>query len=407
MGDNIYLGDRNGVRTPMQWSADRNAGFSRANPQRLYLPPIIDPDFYYETVNVETQLNNPHSLLWWTRRLVALRKRVRAFGRGSIEFLHPSNGKVLAFVRRHEGRDDPGGRQPVPPRPARGAGPAGVPGARPGRAVRRDRVSPGSGRAPTSSPSAPHGFYWFSLEARSAAAFEVGKDSAAGLPTISVQSSWESFFRGRGKTAVEEILPAFLKGRRWFGGKARRMRGVEIAEAVPVPVGRQTAFLVLARVDYTEGDPDTYALTLAFATGAEATRILEHEAHRVLARMRVKGVEGALHGAVRGPGVRPGAAGGGRAAAACFDGLHGDIVGVPGRAFRRLRGAGPLEPVPARGRAEQHLAPLRGPADPEALPAGGGGTEPGRRDRPLPHREGGLPALAGGGGIARVPPAEG
>ena len=83
MGDNIYLGDRNGVRTPMQWSADRNAGFSRANPQRLYLPVIIDPEYHYEAVNVEAQQNNPHSLLWWMKRLIALRKRYQAFGRGT------------------------------------------------------------------------------------------------------------------------------------------------------------------------------------------------------------------------------------------------------------------------------------------------------------------------------------
>src|SRR3977135_447931 len=89
MGDNIYLGDRNGVRTPMQWSPDRNAGFSRANPQKLYLPITIDPEYHYQTVNVEAQQNNPHSLLWWVKRLIALRKRYRALGRGTLEFLYP------------------------------------------------------------------------------------------------------------------------------------------------------------------------------------------------------------------------------------------------------------------------------------------------------------------------------
>jgi maltose alpha-D-glucosyltransferase / alpha-amylase len=102
MGDNIYLGDRNGVRTPMQWSADRNAGFSRANPQRLYLPVIVDPEYHYETVNVEAQQSNPSSLLWWTKRLIGLRKRFQAFGRGTIEFLYPDNRKVLAFLRCYE-----------------------------------------------------------------------------------------------------------------------------------------------------------------------------------------------------------------------------------------------------------------------------------------------------------------
>jgi maltose alpha-D-glucosyltransferase/alpha-amylase len=102
MGDNIYLGDRNGVRTPMQWSPDRNAGFSRADPQRLFLPPIMDPVYGYEAVNVEAQLRSSASLLNWTRRLIATRRRFKAFGRGSMTFLHPGNRRVLAFVREFE-----------------------------------------------------------------------------------------------------------------------------------------------------------------------------------------------------------------------------------------------------------------------------------------------------------------
>ena len=103
MGDNVYVGDRNGVRTPMQWSSDRNAGFSAANRQRLYLPVVTDPEYHYEAVNVETQQANPQSLLWWMKRLIALRKKHPAFGRGSLEFLHPDNRRILAFIREHEG----------------------------------------------------------------------------------------------------------------------------------------------------------------------------------------------------------------------------------------------------------------------------------------------------------------
>ncbi|HKX38340.1 MAG TPA: maltose alpha-D-glucosyltransferase, partial [Burkholderiales bacterium] len=99
MGDNIYLGDRNGVRTPMQWSPDRNAGFSRADPQRLYLPPIMDPIYGYEAVNVEAQSRDPASLLNWMKRMLATRKTSQAFGRGKLSFLHPGNRKVLAYLR--------------------------------------------------------------------------------------------------------------------------------------------------------------------------------------------------------------------------------------------------------------------------------------------------------------------
>src|SRR5215472_4946262 len=102
MGENIFLGDRNGVRTPMQWSGDRNAGFSRADPQRLYLPVIMDPLYGYQTVNVESQERNSASLLWWMKRTLALRKQYKVFGRGRITFLSPENRKILAYVRHDE-----------------------------------------------------------------------------------------------------------------------------------------------------------------------------------------------------------------------------------------------------------------------------------------------------------------
>ena len=102
MGDNIYLGDRNGVRTPMQWNGDRNAGFSTATPARLYSPVIMDPVWGYEAINVEAQQGDPSSLLNWMRNMIALRKLFRVFGRGGIEFLNPSNRKILAYLRTYE-----------------------------------------------------------------------------------------------------------------------------------------------------------------------------------------------------------------------------------------------------------------------------------------------------------------
>ena len=123
MGDNIYLGDRNGVRTPMQWSGDRNAGFSRANPPRLYAPLIIDPVYGYQAINVEAQQRVAYSLLNWMRRLIGLRKQFTAFGRGTLEFLPAQNRKVLAYVRRHREETHPLRREPVAHRAAGGARP--------------------------------------------------------------------------------------------------------------------------------------------------------------------------------------------------------------------------------------------------------------------------------------------
>src|SRR5205085_3872760 len=102
MGDNVYLGDRNGVRTPMQWSNDRNAGFSRCDPARLYFPVIMDPVYGYQAINVEAQERSPFSLLNWMKRLIALRKQFKVFGRGTLQFLPATNRKVLAYVRSYE-----------------------------------------------------------------------------------------------------------------------------------------------------------------------------------------------------------------------------------------------------------------------------------------------------------------
>ncbi|MFS8830042.1 maltose alpha-D-glucosyltransferase, partial [Synechococcus sp. R8-2] len=163
MGDNIYLGDRNSVRTPMQWSADRNAGFSRANPQKLYLPIVIDAEYHYEAVNVEAQRNNPHSLWWTMKRLIAVRKRFQAFGRGSFELLHPENRKVLAFVRAYRGE-----RILVVANLSRYAQWVGLDlspweGLIPVEIFGHTEFPP-IGRLPYFLTLGPHSFYWFSLE---------------------------------------------------------------------------------------------------------------------------------------------------------------------------------------------------------------------------------------------------
>jgi maltose alpha-D-glucosyltransferase/alpha-amylase len=103
MGDNIYLGDRNGVRTPMQWTGDRNAGFSRADTARLFLPLIVDPVYGYQAINIEAQLRTPNSLLNWMKRIIAVRRKTRVFGRGTLRFLRPANESVVAHVRSYEG----------------------------------------------------------------------------------------------------------------------------------------------------------------------------------------------------------------------------------------------------------------------------------------------------------------
>ncbi len=163
MGDNVYLGDRNGVRTPMQWTADRNGGFSKADPSALYLPLIGDARFGYQTVNVEVQQQTSHSLLHWMRRLIAVRKRHRAFGRGTIEFLHPRNEKVLAYLRRHEDEvlllvhNLAGSAQAVELDLRRFAGAVPI-------ELFGEARFPDIGTGPYMLSLAPYGYYWFLLQ---------------------------------------------------------------------------------------------------------------------------------------------------------------------------------------------------------------------------------------------------
>ncbi len=220
MGDNIYLGDRNGVRTPMQWSADRNAGFSQAAiPQRLYLPVVIDPEYLYETVNVENQRNNPQSLWWWIKRLIAIRHQHPAFGRGSLELLLPENAKVVAFIRQLE--ED---RVLVVANLSRfsqyveldlSAYEGWVPVELFGRTH-----FPRIGKLPYLLTMGPHSFYWFALEQPVQKASTDGKADDK-YSRINAHSEWEEVFEGRPKNQLEMALRNWLPTRRWFGGKAR------------------------------------------------------------------------------------------------------------------------------------------------------------------------------------------
>ena len=284
MGDNIYLGDRNGVRTPMQWSGDRNAGFSKANPQKLYLPIIIDPEYHYEAVNVETQQNNPNSLLWWMKRVIDLRKRYKAFGRGTIEFLFPENPKILAYIRRYEEETIL-----VVANLSRFAQHAELhleayQGQVPLELFGRIEF-PVIGKEPYQTMLAPHGFAWFALQPQRPATLGL-TTMPTEFPEIAAKGELDRLLRGPAKGALEAVLPTFLMQRRWFGGKNRQIREVKIEEVVPIPVGDSTVYFTGLDVQYLETDPEVYILPLAAARGAEAERVLESLPHAVVARLK-------------------------------------------------------------------------------------------------------------------------
>ncbi|MGD0744717.1 MAG: maltose alpha-D-glucosyltransferase [Verrucomicrobiota bacterium] len=292
LGENIYLGDRNGVRTPMQWSPDKNAGFSRANPQSLYLPIILDPGYHYEAVNVEVQLANLHSLLWWMRRLLALRRRWRALGEGKCEFLHPDNRKVLAYLLRHEQET-----LLVVANLSRFVQPVEL-----DLSVFKSRVPvelfgraefPAITERPFFLSLGPHTFFWFSLEDKPVPAAVVPASGLrTQLPQLTVEGEWGRIFDKKNKTRLEAVLPPYLKLQRWFAGRDRNIKSVTLREIIPVPFnGECHARLALLQVDYSAGDLDFYTLPLAFAAGAEAGRLREASPQLIIAEMEISGNE--------------------------------------------------------------------------------------------------------------------
>ena len=221
MGDNIYLGDRNGVRTPMQWTPDRNGGFSRCDPARLYLPMIMDPVYGYEAVNVEAQSRSLASLLSWTKRLISVRKSSKVFGRGSLSFIRPANrsrARLRAAIRK---RSRALRRQSV----ALGASRRDRP-RRPGADVCRsncsgERTFRRSAMVPYLVTLGPYGFFWFLLREPDASTIEVPRTSAE-FETLVVTDGWSSLLHGRSKSVLErDVLPAFLASRRWYAERGR------------------------------------------------------------------------------------------------------------------------------------------------------------------------------------------
>ncbi len=288
MGDNIYLGDRDGVRTPMQWSGDRNAGFSRANPQRLYLPPIIDPEFHYETVNVETQAKNRGSLLWWMRRMLALRKRYQVFGRGTLEFLHPENRRVLAYLR-----SDGDQSVLIVANLSRFAqfvelDLSRFKGFEPVELFGQTHFPP-IGELPYLLTLGPHAVYWLAIEGpREEVALAPADDET---PAIAAQGSIDAIVGGRGRAELERAIARFLPTRRWFSGKARRIRSVTVTDSLPLagPRAGLPARVLIARVEFNEGEAETYAMPLVLLEGERAERLAADAPRSVVARMERRG----------------------------------------------------------------------------------------------------------------------
>jgi maltose alpha-D-glucosyltransferase / alpha-amylase len=343
MGDNIYLGDRDSVRTPMQWNADRNAGFSRANPQQLYLPIVIDPLYHAAAVNVEAAEANPNSLLWWTRRMIHLRQRYKAFSRGTLEHLRPDNRKVLAFVRRYEDE-----LLLIVVNLSRFVQCAELDlsellGAVPVEMFGNMRFPP-IGELPYFLTLGPHGFYWFSLE------FDPEAHRAPEA-RLRARRRWEEIFDDARR--LEAVLPAHLAGRRWFVSKTRAITSVALQDTLPVgDRAAPFAYLAIVRVELDEGPAEQYLLPLAHAAGERADAFRRWHPDSIVADLRVGDEDGILYDAVWDPELS-------RAVLAMIGrrrsvpSAHGRAWGAPSTAYRAIRLHVPEDAQPAPMSAEQ------------------------------------------------------
>ena len=328
MGDNVYLGDRNGVRTPMQWSADRNAGFSKANPQQLFLPITIDPEYHYEAINVENQQKNLSSLLWWMRRVIAMRKNFKALSRGTIEFLHPENPKVLAFLRQHEGEtilvvvNLSRFSQVAELDLSRFAGCALM-------EVFSQNYFPAVKKTAYVVTLGPHGHFWFVLGAQPQSAAAMGERT---LPNIRVQPDLATLLEGDQRKLFErEVLPGYIRNRRWFGAKARSISAMRVAEQLPVSAEPEAARLWFVEVSYRDGAPETYTLPVQIVRGKTARELLQHSPHAVIARFAAEEeivlIDAVWDAEFRNALFRL------MSKRQRFDGRNGEIVGAPGSTF--------------------------------------------------------------------------
>ena len=264
MGDNVYLGDRDAVRTPMQWSGDRNAGFSQCEPNRLFLPVIIDSQHHYEAINVEAQRRNPASLWWRMRRLVALRRRHPVFGRGRMVMIDSDNPKVLTFLRTLDDGDDvlvvanlsrhvQQTRMVLPDHS--GVTPVELFGQ-----TSFDAIGDGSYRITIG----PHDFYWLRLRPAVAVAATV-------VPTTRADLAFP-LTRAR-EVTLADLLPQYLARQRWFGDRDRAITDVSLGDHVAVDLAddRGGGEAVFAQVEFDTGEPQSYFLPLAVCPTDDST----------------------------------------------------------------------------------------------------------------------------------------
>jgi len=290
MGDNVYLGDRDGVRTPMQWSPDRNGGFSETNPQRLYLPIVNDPEYHYQSVNVENQQKNLSSLLWWTKRVIDMRKRYKAFGRGDIAFLSPSNPKVLMFTRSYEGETILAVANLSRFSQAVEVELSEFSGYRPVDVFSRNKF-PEITSHPYMFTMSPHGYFWFILEE-----VETHHEDAPSRSILDLAADQPlDLFKGRNQEILEEVaIPKYLSRTDWFASRFPLLQHVNIEHVIPVfPKTSRYLFLII-RVELKEGFPEKLLIPVSLLAESPQNQHDRSESRDTIANFRIKKGDGFL-----------------------------------------------------------------------------------------------------------------
>jgi maltose alpha-D-glucosyltransferase/alpha-amylase len=314
MGDNVYLGGRNSVRTPMQWSPDRNAGFSKADPQSLFMPPIMDPVYGYQSVNVESQLRSASSLLHWTRRLIAVRKSYRAFGRGTLTFLQPGNRKILAYIREHDGQavlcvaNLSRLSQAVELDLTRYEGRVPV------EITGRESFPP-IGKLPYLLTLPGHGYFAFELAVgvRSPIWHEQRFPNRT-LPVVVLSAQWREALTGQGLRDIrslavnlneqrlrEEILLPFMRDREWFTAHAGSVSDLAVDDLLEWATPEGHWLLAVLRAEWADQRSQRFLVPLALDWETRNYDPLERLGPWAVARIRQKERMGVLYSALGDP----------------------------------------------------------------------------------------------------------
>ncbi|MEW6534426.1 MAG: maltose alpha-D-glucosyltransferase [Candidatus Auribacterota bacterium] len=284
MGDNYYLGDRNGVRTPMQWTPDRNAGFSKTNPQQLYLPVITDPEYHYEAINVETQDRNPSSLLWWMKRVIAMRKRLPALVKGEMKILIPSNGKVLAFTRSYQNETILVVANLSRFTQVLNLDLAEYEGYRPVEVFSLNEFPP-IRRKPYVLTMSPYAHYWISL-VRELESIHVST-TCSSMPVITTAGWRNVLTEGHKQKLASDILPGYLKSCTWFKAREKAIRKIDIVEDAIIRHESSAYHLLFLSISFNEGSPDTYFLPISLQPQKDAQRIIEDYPKRIITTIMI------------------------------------------------------------------------------------------------------------------------